>query len=224
MLWIVAGLLLATGQALPNRTFCDDIWKAAPPVVEDLRAGRQIAIMVAEGLPAYHFHVAADPDCGGITKIEVRTAAGLLLQLLTVEGSEAPFAGSKFLAAEDLNFDGFLDLMCLTSWGGTGNNSYRIWLFNPKSHLFELSADLSKLSNPSANVKTHEITASSNLGMAGNVYSRATYQWREGRLVIHSSEQQDWDPKVRCFVRMSETYDRPRPKKTRKVVCDPDWK
>jgi hypothetical protein len=225
MLLAVAGLLLSLGQAQvpPPRRYCDDRRKATRPVVEDLRAGREIPVAVEHGLPPFHFHIVADPDCGGIRKVEVRTAAGLLLQTLTLEESEAPYIGSKFFATEDLNFDGFLDVMCLRSWGVTGNESYSIWLFNPSTRQFEPSVALSALVNPKANAKTHEITSSSVGGMAAHIYERATYKWRAGHLVLLSSEHQGWDPKARCFVRISEQFGGPRPKKTRKVVCDPDW-
>jgi hypothetical protein len=222
MLWIVAALLLSAEQ--PIQRFCDDTWKAPRPVVEDLRAGRDIALTISERLPPYHFHIEADPDCGGIRQIEVRTPAKLLVQTLRVDDSEAPFIGSKFFLAEDLNFDGFRDLMCLTYWGATGNTFYSVWLFNPKSHLFEPSAELSKLGNLNADVKTREITSGGVGGMAGNIYGRSIYKWREGRLVLVSSEHQDWDPKTRCFVRTTKTLGGPRPRTRRKKVCDPDWK
>ena len=206
MLLIVAGLLLTSAQALPNRTFCDDRWKATRPLVEDLRAGREIGVTVADGLPPYHFHILADPDCGGIRKLEVRTPAGLLLQTLTMDDSEAPFIGSKFFVTEDLNFDGFLDVRCLAFWGATGNELYSIWLFEPTSHLFVQSAELNRLGNRgvignlSVNTKRHEITISRYGGMAKNIYGHETYKWRAGHLVLVSSEDQDWDPKTRCFV------------------------
>ncbi len=224
MLLIVAGLLLLSGQAAPLPTRCADLWKATPPLVEDLRAGRDIRIAVAEELSPYDFHIVADPDCGGIRMLEVRTPAGLLLQTLTMGESEAPFIGSKFFVAEDLNFDGFLDVMCLAFWGATGNESYTIWLFNPKSHLFEPSPELSRLGNLGVNTTAREITTSRYGGMAKNIYAHDTYKWLAGHLVLVSSEHQDWDPTKRCFVRTSETFAGPRPTKTRKLVCDPDWK
>jgi hypothetical protein len=81
----------------------------------------------------------------------------------------------------DYNFDGHSDLALETAFK-QGNASYCIWLFNPKTRRFEASKQLSQLTNPSPDAKTHTVVSYSK-GECPPCYHRESYRWSKGQLI-----------------------------------------
>jgi hypothetical protein len=85
------------------------------------------------------------------------------------------------MASADFNFDGHGDLTLETAFKD-GNASYCIWFFDPKKQRFVESKQLSKLTNPSPEAKTHTVVAYTK-GECEPCYCGETYRWSKGQLV-----------------------------------------
>jgi hypothetical protein len=116
-------------------------------------------LFVKPGLPAFRVTVRNSP----FADIEVaRCQDGRPLQLLPIKGDEGiNFEGTFW--ADDINFDGYLDLSVLKAFGLMGRYEARsYWVYDPGSGLFvqdELTQELGIKSNVHFDPKKHEITA-----------------------------------------------------------------
>ena len=147
----------------------------------------------AQTLPA----VTGDPipgEAGYGVELGLDPASGRISELLVYHGREQVQAlkvctpepvprespiGNIYYA--DYNFDGHSDLALETAFKQE-NASYCIWLFNPKTRRFEESQQLSQLTNPSPDVKTHTVISYSK-GECEPCYHRESYRWSNGQLV-----------------------------------------
>ncbi len=84
--------------------------------------------------------------------------------------------------AEDLNFDGYLDLAVLCAAGATGYLDYSVWLWDPKAWVLRYSSDLTQILE---HVKSISVDSSNKTltTLSGDLQSRLerTYAFIDGK-------------------------------------------
>jgi hypothetical protein len=185
-------------QSLPPRSE-----PAHEPITEDLSHGATFTKKIAPDLPEFTFKVIPDvqnPDGGNPQSIirDVRVYRGTstepLQSLAGCEwlGMEAPYRGSDWFRVEDVNFDGYSDIFVMTSWGATGNESGCVWLFNPKTGLFEFSKDFSDLGSYALDPATKTLTTRGHGG--ADTIEASKYTVENNRLMLIVTVSQYFDP------------------------------
>lgn len=145
---------------------------------------------INQKLPIYEFRLHAAPFAPKekivlINRIDVvPVGATTATQVLIVDSGESPMSDTdrSYVSVEDLNFDGYNDLKVLRSQGATGNTTYTVWMFDPKTSQFILNKQLSNLMNPTPNPKTETLTSFSNSSAAD--WGHQTYVWKNGQLML----------------------------------------
>ena len=100
-------------------------------------------------------------------------------------------ASTLDLSAQDVNFDGFADLMLLANAGATGNTFYMLWVFAPGQKRFVPFPPFLELSSPSPDPKTKTINTHNKGGDAGLIFTDKSYQWNGPTLSKVAEEKQD---------------------------------
>ncbi len=172
-------------------------------VVEDVREGGTFRFRIHPSLPIYAFHLIGDPASNTLVRIEVsRQNDPTIIQTLEAGMGEPPHRGADYFQAEDINFDGYLDIKLLVWWGATGNKGYRYWLFDKETDHFVYDEAFSELCNPIPHPETKTITTSSVGGMAGRVHIFAAFQVMDGKSTVTWEEHQDWTEDGKCFLKV----------------------
>jgi hypothetical protein len=101
---------------------------------------------------------------------------------------------------QDINFDGYTDLMYVCNVGNQGvNQDYAIWLFNKHLKRFEYSKEFSETigCNPIIDATAQSITTSGLAGCLGDCYSTEVYEVQNNHLILVDEESQELDPEGR---------------------------
>lgn len=134
------------------------------------------------GVPGYGVELGLSPSSGKILELLVYRGQkqAQALKVCTPEPvlRESPVGN---IYTTDYNFDGYGDLALETAFK-QGNASYCIWLYSPKTGRFVASQQLSQLTNPSSDPKTHTVVSYSK-GECQPCYRRETYRWSKRQLV-----------------------------------------
>ena len=102
--------------------------------------------------------------------------------------SMALYGGFEF---QDMNFDGYLDILCAHNVGNHGDVSYMIWLFNPSTFTFEYNEDFSNLGgNPTPDESSHCISVGGTTCAFGCFYT-ATYHVENNKLTLIAETTRD---------------------------------
>lgn len=97
---------------------------------------------------------------------------------------------------QDLNFDGYTDLL-LKEWvSPAGNEGSRVWLFDPKESKFKFHKDLSGLPNIFASVKERLIL--SGWKGSGGSMTNQKHRWSGKNLELYEESSQTEDRKFRA--------------------------
>ena len=134
-------------------------------------------------LPLYTIKPVFDIDIVGELTVYRAGSVARWQTLDECEVIDSPPKGERWLKTEDLNFDGFEDLLLLAWWGATGNQSWCVWLFDPPSGKFRYVRDFS-LGAHVLNPKDKSITVSANGGGAGGIADRVTVRFIGARPVM----------------------------------------
>jgi hypothetical protein len=173
------------------------------PITEDLSHGATFKFKIAPDLPEFTFKVLPNvqqPDGEGSpqsTIADVQVFRGESKEPLQSLGDcewlgmEAPYRGSDWFRAEDMNFDGYLDIFVLTSWGATGNESGCVWLYNPRTGRFQFSKEFSELGGYTLDPATKTIITRGHAG--ADAIEAAKYVVGNDRPVLTVTVNQDWD-------------------------------
>lgn len=143
------------------------------------------------------------PGLQGIGLEENLDTAGNLQGILVFKGNQQiqslPVCGGTpvprqpplgTLNLTDLNFDGLPDLLLQVSTKN-GNDSYCVWLWDPKSQRYVASPELSQLTNPRPHPSNRTITSFTNLDCgSGGCHDQKTYVWSKGQLKLVKDESQ----------------------------------
>ena len=138
------------------------------------------------------------------TKISIfRSGEVTPRMVLEAQTTETPPAGLPGLTAADYDGDGYRDLEVLDWWGATGNEGYRVFLYDPEAELFTLSTLYDGGGEPDGSgcVHTH-----SNGGHAGMIFSASYACPRDGRLAPVSTFSQTYDKESDAYVFDKRTW------------------
>jgi hypothetical protein len=85
------------------------------------------------------------------------------------------------LASADFNFDGFSDLALQVTEDKKNNNTFCVWLYDPGTQRFVASPQLSQLTNPVPDPKTHMVASTKYPGCP-YCYDRQFFKWSGDQL------------------------------------------
>ncbi len=95
------------------------------------------------------------------------------------------------LQFQDMNFDGYLDILCPCNLGNHGATNYNVWLFNPAQSKFEFSEAFTDVAcDPSLNESSHCITVSS-ITCAAGCYDSETYHVENNKPILIAQLQRE---------------------------------
>jgi hypothetical protein len=96
------------------------------------------------------------------------------------------------LASADFNFDGYSDVALQVTQEKNNNNTFCIWLYDPGTQRFVASPQLSQLTNPAPDPKTHTVVSTKYPGCP-YCYDRQFFQWSAGQLELVRDESVTMD-------------------------------
>lgn len=182
------------------RTFTRDgtrYWDLRRPVVFrcTLRAGGPVRRVVLVGDSVY----------GAPEVLRIEGSGRPQRFRLDEQGSSPPPVYRPYFRAEDLNGDGWTELMVLASWGVNGQEIYEIFRYDPARGRF-VHDDLSLQGNTERIPGRPCVRTSMNLLY---VLDSAEYCWRGGRWVLLRDERREF-PAARVTIRTRRTFHRGR--------------
>jgi hypothetical protein len=145
-------------------------------------------IRIAPHLPAYRITPIFDAS-HIVDRLEIDRSGRRVQTLDECEVIESPPKGEAWLKTEDLNFDGYQDLLLLASWGATGNQSWCVWLFDAASSKFLYVPDL-QLGTHRLNAKDKTIVTSS---YEGPVYTQTILHLAGTKPVVVAERRGSWE-------------------------------
>jgi len=156
--------------------------------------------IVHPSLPDFEFRVHVNDKKDGLTKgfqaidrIEVRSA-GRPVQTIRFAGEDTPtFRGpwKEAVSLQDVDCDGYKDLLVQISVGVHGDAWYHLYRFNQARGLFVEYPRFSSLPLEKIDCRNKLITTYVNSGAAGCVYESGTYRWVDGELLPVRIESQE---------------------------------
>lgn len=166
-------------------------------------------------LPPYRFHLipglsAEHGDRHPIGRVEIsRGDSDAILQTLTVEADVGASWLTRSFKAEDVNFDGYLDIAVLKDFGAKWG-SYGYWLFDKRSGRFvtnSLTAALGSLSFNEMSLDAGPGQIHLSNMVIGCADSTQTYRVAGGRLTLLRAEEREAEERY-CRVRIKRRVGR----------------
>jgi hypothetical protein len=136
---------------------------------------------------------------GVITEIRVRGTAADGNEQVIETGAEDAY--TQPFAAGDYDFDGYKDIRLLIASGGTGNQQWKVWLFDPTTKTFVFDAGLSALGTVTFDPARKEIVSYDTGGDGGALRSVTRRGYVDGALVVLRSFEQSQGTKDGEYVR-----------------------
>jgi len=135
------GLLVILCIASAN-AYSDDL-----PLTEDFRGTRTFVVEINPKIEKLKINTIGSDD-NFIERVDIYSdATGTLIQSIDTSSDVISVCrGCAFLKLEDMNLDGFQDLLILSQWGSHGDG-YQVWLYNPSKKRFERSKQLPSIEN-----------------------------------------------------------------------------
>lgn len=146
---------------------------------------KTVSSTIDSSLPEFRFQIRTDRD-GYIEWIDIFSPSGRKTQSIQFpDDAEEPCSSCNLLEFEDLNFDGYNDLLLLVGWG-SGGSMYDVWIYNPKKTAFEKASFDTEFANPSVDTKNKVLMTSSPMGCcAGTNYY---YRYNKGKFRLFKQE------------------------------------
>ena len=110
-----------------------------------------------------------------------------------------------YISVGDYNFDGYMDVSIYSSRSGVYNAIHEIFLYNPQTKNYNHHKELSDMMGAWADSGTKTINSHGKGGDAGMIYYFNEYKWEKEKLVLVSSENQDYDDTLKKYVRTTRT-------------------
>lgn len=169
---------------------------------KDISSGSSVTRYIGKGIGEVQFKLSStlDEQEKSVDRIEV-LKGGKEVQWMEVQYDAAPAEECELLHFEDLNFDGYQDVLVLTGWGPEGK-SYDVWIYNRNLIAFEKSPLLSPLRNYTLDQDSKEIQVSSGTKAAEG--STSFFKVVNGRIELYKevSRVTDKDGKVKTTTRV----------------------
>lgn len=157
------------------------------PLAQACEEGASLSVAIGKGAPTVSIAISADKIA---VYREGRTHS--LLQEIPYTAAMLPeLEDSERVIAEDMNFDGYLDLKIASSQGSV-NVYYNCWLWDPKSRNFVLQEELSRLASPVFNSDVKTVYSFTHISAADS--EEAIYVWKDGRLWPVQIIERSYDP------------------------------
>jgi hypothetical protein len=135
-----------------------------------------------------------DP-AGNVETVMVFAGSQQIQSLPVCNGTPVPRQSQVgTLNMADFNFDGLPDLLLQVSAKGD-NDTFCVWLWNPKAKQFVASPALSQLTNPRPHPSNRTVTSFTNLD-CGGCHDQKTYVWSKGQLKLVKDELMTLDQTV----------------------------
>jgi hypothetical protein len=134
---------------------------------------------------------------------------GTKVQTISFEGnSELPTTpkGKKPIRFEDVDCDGFKDLLVHMTQGVHGDSWYELFRYRPESERFARYPKFAEKAFEKVDCKKKTVTTYVNSGAAGCDYGSGTYRWQDGELVPVRLETQETTSVTNVAIRSIETW------------------
>ena len=109
-----------------------------------------------------------------------------------------------YFQVNDMNFDGYLDLLLAVGPQGSGGAGYDVWLYAPKAGKFKYDAQFDDLTEPTPDPKTHTITSFHQNGKDSG--SRRIFRFESGELIPILLEEDQYDRTIGKVIRTTTEY------------------
>jgi hypothetical protein len=159
---------------------------------------RRFSEVIQPSLPRFEFlvHESSSVEANEarrITSIEILSAGKHLQSFQFPDDDDAPidFAPGAPVTFEDVNCDGYKDLLVRQLVGIHGDAWYSLYLFDQVKHRFVVYPPFRQLPYVSTDCRTGHIKTYLNSGAAGCVYEAGWYRWAGRELVPSRTESQD---------------------------------
>ncbi|MDJ1504396.1 XAC2610-related protein [Xanthocytophaga agilis] len=114
---------------------------------------------------------------------------GATLQVIDRLGATPTNPVNNCIQVQDCNFDGYPDIHIMMFLPAGPNIPHNIYLYNPKTKLFEFDLALSEITSPEFDTKTKTIHSSWRGSCCD--HGRDTYQYINGKLILVARYQED---------------------------------
>lgn len=131
---------------------------------------------IHENLRPYTFRIVGVKGQNNIERIDVY-AEGQPELIQTFSGFTTYPLAERVFEAQDINFDGYLDIGTLAWYGTGGFAGFQHWIFNPSERNFILDEQFVTLTNPQVVAEKKQILADNPID------GRVLYEWRDGVLI-----------------------------------------
>ena len=170
---------------------------------KDINSGSSVTRYIGKNIGEVQFKLSTvlNDDKNSVDRIKV-LKNGKEVQWMEVQYDTPPSDQCELLHFEDLNFDGYQDVLVLTGWGPEGN-SYDVWIYNKNLIAFEKSPLLSPLRNYTLDKNSKEIQSSSSDNGAGEG-STSFFKVVNGKVELYKevSRETGKDGKVRTTTKV----------------------
>lgn len=161
--------------------------------VSEVRGKVEFVKSISSRLPDFRFVIVGDSDVGWVDSLKIFQADDTTLKQvieLDAEFNVSPLPRKQeYFFAEDYNYDGYKDIRILAWWGGSGGESYIVWIYNPKNKLFETDDFYRSLSNAVFDFKKRLLETYDHNGDGDNTYELYKFFNNKYNLIL---EVEDW--------------------------------
>ena len=171
-----------------------------------------IRVVVHEGGPIVDFHCEASEETNRITAVRVDTEVPQLLFRTDAEFNRIAEKPCDLIIQEDINQDGFMDVMTPKSLGQQ-NAYYYAWLWSEEAQMFIIVLNFDKLSNPNIDKENQQVRAFSHTSAASHEASL----WQvvgTGLVPLRRIDVRPCGADEPCFIKKSTVYINARPQET----------
>jgi len=163
----------------------------------------EFAFKINSSLPefrlTFYFFFDSLGNSVGPSRIEIRRAdKQRILQKI-----ETPIIVTSF-RLEDMNFDGYLDLLLAEGTQGTGGSLYDIWFYQPRTGQFKYDPQFQEITCPVPNPKTKEITSYYSGG--ADYRSVRTFHFENNKLILLREVESRYNEALKAYIQTTTNY------------------
>ncbi|MDR2999834.1 MAG: hypothetical protein LBU89_01100 [Fibromonadaceae bacterium] len=112
--------------------------------------------------------------------------------------------GSNYIGIDDINFDGYMDLIIEADYGG--DNIYHVfYLYNPQTKVFYYHKELNQMTGFQTDYEAQTVTSYGVGDAEGKTYWKSVYKWVNGQLTLINSDNREYDYDLERYIRTTRT-------------------